>query len=225
MIVLLILLAILPVAGVLFYVYHKDHDPEPLKTVAFAFLWGCVSVIPAILGEWLLMFDNVFLNATFGIALVEEAVKLAVLMLYIWKHADFNDSFDAIVYSVTVSLGFATVENIMYVSHGDLSVAIARALLAIPGHATFAIVMGYFYAKAKTHYYYGRKDKQYTYLALSLLLPTLIHGIYDYFAMTCSEDNEQTVWLLIFVITIDIICFILLQKASKNDKHIEQDIE
>lgn len=223
--IILIILAILPVAVLLWIVYRKDHDPEPLRTVGFAFLWGCVSVVPAILGEWMVSFDNAFLDATLGVAIVEELVKLAVLMLYIWRHADFNDSFDAIVYSVTVSLGFATVENIMYVVNGGLSVAILRALLSIPGHATFAIIMGYFFAKAKTHFYYQRKNKQYAYLALSLLIPTLIHGIYDFLVISCETNNSLVILVLAFSIVVDVICFVLLHNAAKNDKPMVQDIE
>ena len=223
MIALLILLALLPVAAILFFIYRHDHDPEPIRTICFAFLWGCVSVVPALLGEWVVDIEDPFLNATFGIAFVEEAAKLAMLMLYIWKHADFNDSFDAIVYSVTVSLGFAAVENIMYVINGGLDVAILRALFSIPGHATFAILMGYNFAKAKTHFYYGRRQQQYTYLALALMVPTLAHGIYDFLAMTAQDHEERIMLLLGFVGVIDIICIIMVRIAAKNDKPMVQD--
>jgi RsiW-degrading membrane proteinase PrsW (M82 family) len=216
-------LALLPVAAILFFIYRHDHDPEPMRTVGFAFLWGCVSVVPAILGELVVEIEDPFLDATFGVALIEEAAKLAMLMLYIWKHADFNDSFDAIVYSVTVSLGFAAVENIMYVINGGLDVAILRALFSIPGHATFAILMGYYFAKAKTHFYYGRRQQQYTYLALALMVPTLAHGIYDFLAMTAQDHEERIMLLLGFVGVIDIICIIMVRVAAKNDKPMVQD--
>ena len=224
MAIILILLALLPVAAILFFIYRHDHDPEPMRTVGFAFLWGCVSVVPAILGELVVNIEDPFLDATFGVALIEEAAKLAMLMLYIWKHADFNDSFDAIVYSVTVSLGFAAVENIMYVINGGLEVAILRALFSIPGHATFAIIMGYFFAKAKTHFYYRRREQQYAYLALALMLPTLTHGIYDFFAITAHDHEERALMLLGFVVVVDIICIIIVKCAAKGDKPLVQDI-
>lgn len=220
---ILIILALLPVAVILYYVYRHDRDPEPLRTVAFAFMWGCVSVVPAIIGEITVQFENTFLNAMFGVAIIEETSKLAILMLYIWKHADFNDSFDAIVYSVTVSLGFAAIENIMYVVENGLSTAILRALFSIPGHTTFAIIMGYFFAKAKTHFYYGRREKQYQNLALSLSLATLGHGIYDYLCMTMSDNNYRIVLLLIYVAISDIACLWILKTAAKNDKPLVQD--
>ncbi|MCR5453629.1 MAG: PrsW family intramembrane metalloprotease [Bacteroidales bacterium] len=221
--ILLIILALLPVAVVLYYIYSKDHDPEPPRTIFIAFLWGCVSVVPAILGEWVIHFDNMFLQATFGIGLIEEACKLAMLMLYIWKHADFNDRFDAIVYSVAVSLGFAAVENIMYVIQGGVSVAILRALFSIPGHATFAIIMGYYFAKAKTHFYYGRRQQQYTQLALALLLPTLGHGIFDYLALTASEHSNNALYLLIFVFVIDFITLAMVKGTANSDRPMVQD--
>ncbi len=218
----ILLLSLLPVAAILYYVYHKDHDPEPPRTIGFAFLWGCLSVIPAITAELLFPSSNQFVELFVNIGLVEESVKFAVLMLYIWKHADFNDSFDAIVYSVTISLGFAAVENIMYNINGGFAVSIIRALFSIPGHTCFAILMGVFLAKAKTHFYYGRRQEQYTSLMLALLTATIAHGTYDYLAIMTSSNEDFVIWLLAFVIILDIACLIIVHNASKNDKPMVQ---
>jgi RsiW-degrading membrane proteinase PrsW (M82 family) len=214
----ILLLALLPVAAVLYYVYRKDHDPEPRRTLGFAFLWGCLSVIPAVISEWTFETTDPFIEMYLTVALSEEVVKLAVLMLYIWKHADFNDSFDAIVYSVTVSLGFAAIENILYVFQGGLTVAIARALLSIPGHATFAILMGVFFSRAKHHFYYGRRLQQYTHLALALLTATVAHGTYDYLAINSEDNDAMVLALLAFVILLDVICLIIIHKEANNDR-------
>ena len=219
----ILLLSLLPVAAVLYYVYRKDHDPEPLRTLGFAFLWGCLSVIPAIIGELALHSENLAVEMYCNVAFVEEGVKFAVLMLYIWKHADFNDSFDAIVYSVTVSLGFAAVENIMYVIRGGFTVAVLRALLSIPGHASFAILMGLFLARAKNHFYYGRKAQQYLHLFLALLTAVTAHGTYDYLAVTCTNNDSMVLWLLAFVILLDIVCIVIIHRESKNDKPMISD--
>lgn len=219
----ILLLSLLPVAAVLYYVYRKDHDPEPMRTLGFAFFWGCVSVIPAIIGELALQSDNLAIEMYCNVALVEESVKFAVLMLYIWKHADFNDSFDAIVYSVTVSLGFAAIENIMYVIRGGFTVAVLRALLSIPGHASFAILMGLFFARAKNHFYYGRKAQQYLNLFIALLAAVAAHGTYDYLATTCADNDLTILWLLAFVIVLDIVCILIIRKESKNDKPLISD--
>ncbi len=220
MIVLSMFLALLPVVVIFYYVYCHDHDPEPMRTTGFAFMWGCLSVAPAFFCERAITIESKFLDAFFGIAIIEEALKLAMLMLYIWKHKDFNDSFDAIVYSVTVSLGFAAVENVMYVFHGGISVAIARAMFSIPGHATLAIVMGYFFAKAKTHYYHQRRGKQYQQLALALLVPTLLHGLFDYI---CIMGRQSSEWLITFAIILDLFCVILMKLSAKMDKPLAED--
>jgi len=220
---LILILALLPVVAVFYYVYRKDHDPEPPRTLGFAFLWGCVSVIPAIIAELVFASDNLAVETFLNVALVEESVKLAALMLYIWKHADFKDSFDAIVYSVTVSLGFAAVENIMYVFQGGVMVAVMRALLSIPGHASFAILMGLFLAKAKHHFYHGRQSQQYINLLLALLSATTAHGIYDYLALSSSENELSFGWMIGFVVILDAICLAIIHKESKNDHPMVND--
>lgn len=220
---LILILSLLPVAAVFYYVYRKDHDPEPPRTLGFAFLWGCVSVIPAIIAELVFASDNLVVDTFLNVALVEESVKLAALMLYIWKHADFKDSFDAIVYSVTVSLGFAAVENIMYVFQGGVMVAVMRALLSIPGHASFAILMGLFLAKAKHHFYHGRQSHQYINLLLALLSATTAHGIYDYLALSSSENELSFGWMIGFVVILDTICLAIIHKESKNDHPMVND--
>ncbi len=220
---LILMLALLPVAAVFYYVYRKDRDPEPPRTLGFAFLWGCVSVIPAIIAELVFESENLAIETFLCVGLVEESVKLAVLMLYIWKHADFNDSFDAIVYSVTVSLGFAAIENILYVFRGGIMVAVMRALLSIPGHASFAILMGLFFAKAKHHSYYGRRQQQYLNLFLALLTATTAHGIYDYLAVSSSENDLSFWWMIGFVVILDAACFVIVHKESKNDRPMVSD--
>ncbi|MBP5682566.1 MAG: PrsW family intramembrane metalloprotease [Bacteroidales bacterium] len=214
----ILMLSLLPVAAVLYYVYRKDHSPEPLRTLGYAFMWGCVSVIPAIIAELIFHSEDEFIEMYINVALVEESVKLAVLLLYIWKHADFNDSFDAIVYSVTVSLGFAAIENIMYVFQGGLSVAILRALLSIPGHASFAILMGLFFARAKNAFYYGRRALQYLNLFMALFVAVAAHGTYDYLAISTSGNGNIAIWLLAYVIILDIICLVIIHRESNNDR-------
>ena len=221
MIIIAIILALVPVAVMLFQVVLiADRDPEPLRTVGFAFLWGCLMVAPAFFSERAIAIENKFLDATFGIAIIEEALKLAVLMIYIWKHKDFNDSFDAMVYAAVVSLGFAATENVMYVIHGGIKTAILRDLISVPMHANVGIVMGYFFAKAKMHFYHNRRGKQYLHLALALLTPTLLHGVFDYLCVLKTNSLE---WVITFAILNDIFCLILMFLSSHTDKPLVQD--
>ena len=116
---MLLTLAVLPPILIAFYVYQQDkYDREPKKLIIKSFLFGCVSVIPAIVLELIYndsLFPNLFLYVFFGVAFVEEGVKYFFLRKYLFSKKEFNEPMDGIVYAVMVSLGFATIENIGYV--------------------------------------------------------------------------------------------------------------
>ena len=144
----LVVIALLPVFAILAYVYFTDPKKEPWQTLLTAFGFGALTVVPAAFLENFLF--DIFhaknyplVENFFCIGLTEEFVKLAVIMLYIFRHRDFDDTFDGIVYAVAVSLGFAAVENVGYVFSNGLSVAIMRMFTAVPGHACFAVFMGF----------------------------------------------------------------------------------
>ncbi len=121
------------------------------------------------------------LNAFLCAAVPEETLKLIALWLVLRRNPYFDEHFDGIVYAVCVSLGFAAVENVGYVLNHEeawVSVAVTRALMAVPGHYAFAVFMGYYYSM----YHFVRHD---TTTAISILLvPVLAHGIYDSLAMS-----------------------------------------
>jgi len=102
-------------------------------------------------------------------------------------------------------------------------VAVMRALLSIPGHASFAILMGLFLAKAKHHFYHGRQSQQYINLLLALLSATTAHGIYDYLALSSSENELSFGWMIGFVVILDAICLAIIHKESKNDHPMVND--
>lgn len=211
--IFLALLALLPVAVVLWFVYFKDKRKEPLRTLAFTFMWGTLTVIPVVIIELLFDTSNPFVENFLVVAPTEEFFKFLVVMLYVWKHKDFDDSFDAIVYCVTASLGFAAIENLFYVLDNGFGVGIARAVTSIPGHAEFAVFMGYFLCRAKTHFYHQRSSLMKKNLAYALGSAILIHGCYDYFL------SMEWHWLFIVsIIVLDIAAIYLINKASKEDK-------
>lgn len=219
---LAVALSILPLLLVAYIVWRYDRKPEPIRTVFFAFLWGCFSVVPAFFLEVFINIENFWIDTFVGVAAVEEGCKMAVLMLYIWRHVDFDDSFDAIVYSVMVSLGFAAVENVLYLLGGDISLMVARSIFTLPGHVTFAILMGFFVAKAKNHFFYSRVKKQYLYLVIAFLLAVVIHGIYDCLAIKC--DTDGIMWALIaFVVVEDIGCIVMVYYAARADHPMIKD--
>lgn len=182
----LILSAIAPVVAIMIYIYVKDkYEKEPKRLLLACFLFGGVVsiVITTIL---YLMIDHVvelnndfsilqqFIRAFFIVALVEEFSKYVVVRYFAQTRKAFNEPYDGIIYAVMVSMGFAAVENIFYVLEGGYQIALLRAFTAVPAHATFGVLMGYYMGKAK---FSNRIQYNLTGLALAILF----HGAYDFF--------------------------------------------
>ena len=184
--------ALLPAILLWLYIWKKDTQPEPTSWLIKAVMWGVAIGIPVAMLEWELQ-DLLFgvdgkpsslvdttMDAFLVAALPEEFFKLFVLWLVLRKNPYFDEHFDGIVYAVSVGLGFAALENIFYVFGSEkwLSVAVTRALLAVPGHYAFAVLMGYYYSV------YHFVDRSFKTGVCILLVPVLVHGIYDAIAMS-----------------------------------------
>ena len=183
----LILFAIAPVATIILYIYIKDkYEKEPKRLLLFSFLFGAiVSIIIAT--QLYFVFDIIlplpdkfsilqqFIKAFFVVGVTEEFSKYIIVRYYAQPKPDFNEPFDGIVYAVMVSMGFAATENITYVLDGGYQTALIRAFTAVPAHATFAILMGYYMGKAKF------SKNRITLNLTGLLLAILFHGSYDFF--------------------------------------------
>jgi RsiW-degrading membrane proteinase PrsW (M82 family) len=148
------------------------------------------------------------------VAGAEEGFKFLVLKKITWKNRNFDYRFDGVIYAVAVSLGFAALENIMYVAEGGLSVALPRALLAIPGHCIFGIFMGNYYGMAKQFSMYG-EGREKKYLILAVLHPMLMHGFYD-FCLSTGSDIFGIIFF-IYVIVLDIFAFRSIKKMASGD--------
>lgn len=182
----LIILAAIPGLAISFYIYYKDqHEKEPSKHIIMCFIFGMLSTVPAIYMEQFGMslgFDvsdslvTTFIFAFGVVGFSEEFVKFAVLRGYIYPKKDFNEPMDGIVYAVMISMGFATLENFMYSSYG-LKTTVVRAFTAVPAHAAFAVMMGYYVGLAK----FAGKDKEILYLIMGFAGAVLLHGAYDFF--------------------------------------------
>mgnify|MGYP003670705677 CR=1 FL=1 len=184
---ILILSALLPVLLVLLYINYSDkHEKEPKKLLIISFSLGAVlSVILALIMYFgfdiILPLKDDFnikqqiIKAFLVVGFTEEFSKYIIVKYYAQPKKDFNEPFDGIVYAVMVSMGFAATENIIYVTQGGFDVAMLRALTAIPAHATFGILMGYFMGLAKFSKYRVSLN------LLGLFLAILFHGLYDVF--------------------------------------------
>ena len=228
---LIILTALLPVAGLLYYIYKTDPFPEPIKILRKALLYGALIVIPVSIIETVIQFIffpgepttlvGAALRAFFVAAAPEEGFKLLALWLIVRKNPYFDEHFDGIVYAVYVSLGFAAVENISYLfgfMDDWVEVGITRALLAVPGHYAFGVLMGFFYSL----YYFVNRSKRNLYA--TFLAPFVAHGIYDTFAFWGTVSPTWGiigfVFLIVFCIRLHRFCFNRIGSHLQRDKKI-----
>lgn len=219
----LLIASLAPVVIILFYIYFRDkYEREPLGLLAVSVLAGALIVIPVILVEQLVSALNPSVtkigdaayNAFAVASLVEEGFKFLALYLIFWNNRNFNEKFDGIVYAVFISLGFAAVENIMYVGRGGIEVAMTRAITAVPAHALFGVRMGYFFGIARMY-----PELRTQYLRLAFIYPFLLHGFYDFILMAQLE------WLLILFVPYMIMLYFIGFRKMKvtSDSSIFRD--
>lgn len=219
--------AILPAVFLMVYVYKKDTvEKEPIGLLAMCVVMGICAALASIFleGIGINVLDTAGLDQTtplytmalaFGVvAVVEEGTKLFFLYLKTWKNPHFDHKFDGIVYAVFVSLGFAAFENIKYVFSYGLSVALPRAVLAIPGHMTFAVVMGVFYGRAKYLENHNQSGSKF-YIFLGWFFAVLLHGFYDTCAMLGTA--ESSVVFTVFIVFMYLLVFGLVKRESRQD--------
>ena len=189
---ILLVAALLPAVLLWLYIWKIDTQKEPTRWLVKAVVWGVAICIPVAfleMGIEFLLFGvdgkpvsllGTTTMAFFVAAIPEESFKLLALWLLLRKNPYFDEHFDGIVYAVCVGLGFAAIENVFYIfGHAEwMTVAIGRALLAVPAHYAFAVVMGYYYSV------YHFVDHTPRTAACALLIPILLHGTYDALAMS-----------------------------------------
>ncbi len=212
------------------YIYKKDTlEKEPPALLRKLALFGIAAIIPAIILETVgsavlsMFFETnslayaVLMNFVV-IAGAEEGCKFFFLKRKSWNSPDFNCQFDGVVYAVFVSLGFALLENIMYVLQYGFSTAVARALLSVPGHACFGVFMGSYYGMAKRYENGGCPQNCRNCLRRCVLIPMLLHGIYDFIATTHVVGSAV---FLLFVAVIFFFGIRLTNKLSREDCYID----
>jgi RsiW-degrading membrane proteinase PrsW (M82 family)/ribosomal protein S18 acetylase RimI-like enzyme len=187
---LLLALAIAPGLAICVYILYRDvYNREPALNMILSFIFGVLSIVPALGIETAISHYlngsvfSIIAGAFFGVALVEELCKFLVLRYYSFTRRSFDEPLDGIVYSVLVSMGFATVENVFYVHNENLSVAFLRMFTSVPAHATFAIIMGYYTGKAKFHH-----NARLPLFIKGIAGATIAHGTYDSFLLLSEND-------------------------------------
>ena len=213
------LAALIPAAILFVRIYQLDHiEKEPRRLLGKLILFGALAAVPAALAQllltraagaalgrstvWYLLLDNFVI-----VACSEELAKLLPVRLAAWDHPAFDYRFDAIVYSVSSALGFAAVENILYVLQSDLRTAVSRAILSVPGHFFFAVSMGLLLSRRRR-----------VLALLALAVPTLLHGLWDF--LLAAGSRWAVIAFYAFVAAFFITADVCLRRASRTDSRL-----
>ncbi len=223
----IIIAALAPGIGLLTFFYLKDrYELEPLKLVFRMFILGAIIGFPVMIIQYGLkteVSNHLFFSSFISAGLLEEFFKWFIIYFLVYNHDEFDEHYDGIVYAVAVSLGFATLENFLYLLTEGLSVAFIRAVIPVSGHALFGVIMGYYFGLAKFSKYKNQQTKM---IMWSILLPILIHGTYDLLIYT-----SQMYWLWTVIPFMVWLWWFALRRAqratldSKNNKSRKEFIE
>lgn len=218
-------LAVLPsVLLLLFVVGRNKNSRDPMKLLVWLAVLGAVSTIPAVvvelLGAGLLYYMGLesgtgvyeLVNCFFIVAMIEELGKFVGMIILTWNNKNFDHSYDGVIYGVCSSLGFATLENILYVFQGGIGLGILRAVTAIPLHCSCGVVMGYFYSKARENANNGEGAAGN--MLISYLSAMGIHGLYDF---VLSVDDTSVILCILVLVLLVALMLLIISYAAKND--------
>jgi RsiW-degrading membrane proteinase PrsW (M82 family) len=224
----LLVLAIAPAVALFLFFYVRDkYRKEPIGVMLVTFGLGAASLLPAVLTSLSLQkltgwhsdtpnLLHAFLGAMIIVGLVEEGAKFTVVRLYAYHRPEFDEPYDGILYSVMAALGFATLENILYVFSNGAGAGVLRALLSMPSHAFDGVLMGYFLGEAK----FARSDRVGNWLsALGFGLAVTAHGLYDFIVFSLDKAPLMVVSLIAMVILFWVIFFKATRKLSEQSPY------
>ncbi|GIO28473.1 glutamic-type intramembrane protease PrsW [Ornithinibacillus bavariensis] len=196
-----------PALALLSFFYLKDKITEPLPLIIRTFISGCLIVFPIMFIQYAFQSDqigNLFIQSFFVVAFLEEFFKWFLFLYLIYQHTEFDAHYDGIVYAVSISLGFASIENILYLLVNGIQYAFTRALFPVSSHALFGVIMGYYFGKAKMNNHYVGGN-----IFLALIIPIILHGIYNFILGTVHEN-----WALFAVPFMIILWFFGLHRMK-----------
>ncbi len=228
---MLLIIAILPILLLGLYIYHKDKNKEPKRVLVKMFIGGILSAVITMIISFLIKYTfpeikfgsqnydswGLLVYAFLMISMVEEFSKWIIVYFLSYHEKEFDELYDMIVYSAFVALGFAAFENIIYVFDYGVTAGILRIFLAVPAHTAMAIFMGYFLSLSKLEYLKGNHKSHVKYMFLSIVVPILLHGFYDYTVFNLDQ-NVLVIFIIYLLITYIFAHNRILKLASSNDK-------
>ncbi|WP_208587833.1 glutamic-type intramembrane protease PrsW [Gracilibacillus suaedae] len=215
----LISVSIAPAFALLSFFYLKDeYELEPLYAIFRTFIYGALLVFPIMFIQYAFQEEGIaqtpFLQSYFIYGLFEEFFKWFIFIFTTYKYSKFNTVYDGIVYGVSISLGFATVENILYLFAHGIEFAFSRAIFPVSSHALFGVIMGYYLGRAKFSTNNGVLS-----LLVALLLPTFLHGTYDFILEVI--ENQWIYGLIPFMV---ILWLLSLRKVKVANEISHQQV-
>lgn len=222
----LLALAIAPGLAICLYIFLKDiYNKEPKRTLVASFLLGTAATIPPFFFETAAhpYFTNTIIStgvyAYMVVALSEELSKFLVLRFYCYTRKSFDEPLDGIVYSVMVSMGFATLENISYVMTHGYSTAFVRMFLSVPAHASFAVPMGYFIGKAKFD-----SANSFYYMLTGLFWAVFFHGTFDVFLFLQESPDIEPYFSDSLLFLGAVVSYIVAIRLSRKHIRIHHEL-
>ncbi len=223
---LLLLLAILPGILITWFIYQKDkYQKEEPRNLVLCFALGLAVTLPVItLEKWAMGTGTpshvgafrILMVSFLVVAFFEELVKFAILTLLPYRKPYFDEPIDGIIYAVAIAMGFATLENILYAYEYGIETTILRAFSAVPAHASFAVIMGYFVGRSKF-----APDHRIYFLAMGLLLPILIHGTYNFLIQ--QEAYDGLIILAVPLLALSIYFALQLIRRQQEESPFKPD--
>jgi RsiW-degrading membrane proteinase PrsW (M82 family) len=226
---LMITLALLPSLIIAFLLYISDKkEREPITELIKAFFLGIISIIITLGISFIfdvtkIEVDNLdmiglAIYSFIDVALIEELSKWLMAHIFVRNNSNYNYMYDGIIYFSYVSLGFATIENILYIASTGLTAALVRAVTTVPSHVFFAMTAGYYYTLATKEK--NNKALRSRYFILSIVMPVLLHGFFDFCLLT--KNYLFLLIFLVFVVSLYIVSIGNARKVEKNDRLIEE---
>lgn len=211
-----ILAAVAPAIVLAIVMIRKDRRPEPIGWLLAATGLGVLAGPAVLILGYLLLLEipmdslsGAFLSSFINAAIPEETLKFLALWLLAKMCKHFDEMFDGIVYAVCIGMGFAGLENILYLFGAEdwVSVGVARALMSVPMHYFFAIIMGTFFSLG----WFDKKNRR-VYMTAALLLPIIVHGIYDTLCFSIGLDESISTLIL----TLFLLGFVYIRRYVKS---------
>ncbi|WP_047985327.1 glutamic-type intramembrane protease PrsW [Ornithinibacillus californiensis] len=196
-----------PALALMSFFYLKDRITEPIPLIIRTFIYGCLLVFPIMFIQYAFESDqigNIFVQSFFVVAFLEEFFKWFIFLYVIYQHTQFDAHYDGIVYAVSISLGFATIENILYLFVNGIEYALSRAIFPVSSHALFGVIMGYYFGKAKMNQVNKTGN-----ILLALIIPITLHGIYNFILIYVTEN-----WALFVIPFMTILWFFGLHRMK-----------